>query len=79
MREHADEYRPKINEIPEVLRIRLLSARAFDDSGMMLHADVIDGADLAPTIHRDFEDLQTDYIHLHNAKPGCFAARVDRA
>jgi hypothetical protein len=79
VREHATEYQPKIDEIPEVLRIRLLSVRAFDDSGMMVNADVVDGVELAPVIHRYFEDLRTEYIHLHNAKPGCFAARVDRA
>jgi hypothetical protein len=22
---------------------------------------------------------QVEYLHVHNARPGCFAARVDRA
>jgi Protein of unknown function (DUF1203) len=79
VREHATEYQPKIDEIPEVLQIRLLSVRAFDNSGMMVNADVVDGVELASVIHRYFEDQRTEYIHLHNAKPGCFAARVDRA
>ena len=36
------------NEIPETLRIRLLSVRAFDARDMMVDADVVGGQDLAP-------------------------------
>ena len=79
VREHAREYRPQIDQIPEVLQLRLLSVRAFDPRGMMLNADVVEGARLAPMIDQFFEDARTAYIHLHNAKPGCYAARVDRA
>ena len=28
---------------------------------------------------RMLEPAEIAYLHLHNAKPGCFAARVDRA
>jgi len=77
--EQAQEYRPSVNEIPEVLARRLLSVRAFDASGMMLDADVVEGADLAQSIERCLRGPQVEYLHLHNAKPGCFAARVDCA
>ena len=65
-------------EVPEQLAIRLLSVRAFDAAGMMTDADVVEGCDLAPLIDRFFADPAVDYLHVHNAKRGCFAARVDR-
>jgi len=67
------------NVVPEVLARRLLSVRSFDDAGMMRDADVVDGSALEPLIARMFEDERTAYLHVHNAKRGCFAARVDRA
>lgn len=78
VREGAKQAQPKAGEIPEVLRRRLLSVRAFDDAGMMLNADVVDGRELEQTIHLMFRDARVSYLHLHNAKPGCYAARVDR-
>ena len=77
--EHAEEARVAVNEVPEVLRRRLLSLRAFDKQGMMLDADVADGRDIEPLIERMLELRDVEYLHVHNAKPGCFAARVDRA
>jgi len=67
------------NVVPEVLARRLLSVRSFDNAGMMRDADVVDGGALEPLIARMFEDEHTAYLHVHNAKRGCFAARVDRA
>ena len=66
-------------EIPEQLRKRLLSVRAFDARGMMVDADVTDGTALEPVIDRFFGDESVAYLHLHYARPGCYAARVDRA
>ena len=68
-----------IDEVPEVLACRLLSLRGFDDAGMMQSAEVVDGAMLAPAILRAFADPQVAYLHAHNAGPGCYAARIDRA
>jgi len=68
-----------VGEIPEQLRKRLLSARAFDESGMLREADVTEGRDLEALIDRFFADKTVAYIHLHYARPGCYAARVDRA
>jgi len=65
--------------VPEMLRTRLLSIRAFDDAGMMMSADVIEGANLEHVIAAQFDNQATHYLHIHFAKPGCFAARVDRA
>ena len=78
VREYAEEHTPDVNEVPEVLRSRLLSVRAFDAAGMMMDADVVAGEILAPVINRQLGHLAVAYLHLHNAKPGCFAARVVR-
>lgn len=64
--------------IPEQLRSRLLSVRAFDAEGMMIDAEVLDGAGLEAEIARMFADPHAAYLHVHNARRGCFAARVDR-
>jgi len=67
------------DEVPAMLRSRLLSLRAFDRSGMMVDADVADGHAVEPVIERMLGNADADYIHVHLAKPGCYAARVDRA
>jgi Protein of unknown function (DUF1203) len=79
VREYAAEYRPEVNEIPEVLGCRLLSVRAFDGSGMMVDADVVAGVVAARVIEHQFANPAVAYLHLHNAKPGCYAAQVVRA
>ncbi|MCJ8156818.1 DUF1203 domain-containing protein [Sphingomonas sp. LaA6.9] len=79
VREGAHEAARYENAVPRQLAVRLLSVRAFDARDMMVDADVVDGADLEPLIARMFGDPAVSYIHVHNAKRGCFAARVDRA
>jgi hypothetical protein len=68
-----------VGAVPEQLKKRLLSVRAFDQAGMMVDADVTDGTALEPVIGRFFADQAVAYLHLHYARPGCYAARVDRA
>jgi hypothetical protein len=75
----ADRARPAPNEVPAVLRSRLLAVRAFDAAGMLIDADVCDGAALEPVVARMFAPTHAEYLHVHFAKPGCYAARIDRA
>jgi hypothetical protein len=79
VRENAAEARLEVDEIPEVLRTRLLSLRSCCDGGVMFYAHVVQGRDLATAIERMLESHNAQYLHVHNAKPGCFAARVERA
>lgn len=79
VREGATVAYDRIDEIPEVLLRRLLSVRAFDANAMMVAADVIDGARLRDWIASTFDNGAVAFIDVHNAKPGCFAARVRRA
>ena len=67
-----------VNEIPEMLRSRLLSIRAYDRTAMMIAAEVAEGRELAARISRFFDDPRVEYLHLHNARPGCFNCRVER-
>ena len=79
VREGAADAAPDVNEVPESLRIRMLSVRGFDASGMMIDADLVKGARLETLIDTLFDDDRIDYLHVHYAKPGCYAGRVDRA
>ena len=79
VREHSVEKVPAVNEVPAVLATRLLSARAFDAAGMMIDADVCAGVDVAALISRYLDDARAACVHLHNARPGCYAARALRA
>ncbi len=65
--------------VPEQLRRRVLAARAFDGEGMTVAVELVEGVKLQGVIARFFADPRTDYIHLHYAAAGCYAARVDRA
>ena len=67
------------DHLPAVMRKRLLSLRGFSADGAMIDADVVDGAGAEPVIARFFTDDAIAYIHAHYAKPGCYAARIDRA
>ena len=67
-----------INEVPEQLRIRTLAVRAFDNLGMMIGWELVDGKDLEAAIERLLANPQSSYLHIHYAAPGCYAARVER-
>jgi hypothetical protein len=64
--------------IPEYVARRLISVRAYDAGNCMIEAEVCPGTELAPVIPRMFADPRIAYIHLHNAKQGCFSCAVHR-
>jgi len=78
IREWASQALPEKNEIPKMFRHRLLSLRAFDVAGSMIDADIIDGEHLESLIERMLANRTTEYLHIHNAKPGCYAAVAER-
>jgi hypothetical protein len=79
IRSGAERARIAPNAVPAVLSRRLLSVRAYDADSMMIDADVVEGVDLAPMLDALFTRDDVAFIHLHNARPGCFAASVTRA
>ncbi len=78
IRENAMQARFSVNEVPEVIRSRIVSLRFFDHNHMMVDADVVPGDMVAAKLAVAFEDSGIAYAHIHNAKPGCFAASVQR-
>ena len=79
VRENAFTAHPKVNEIPEMIKCRLLSVRAYDSGAMLLNSEIVDGKNLEEYIDKIFADRRVKYLHLHNARPGCFNCRVERA
>jgi len=74
VREKASQALPEINEIPKMFLNRLLSLRTFDMSGMMIDADVICGKQLKNAIKRMLIEKPAKFLHIHNAKTGCYLA-----
>ncbi|NJM83582.1 MAG: DUF1203 domain-containing protein [Tabrizicola sp.] len=79
VRENAQQVHLAVNEVPQVIRSRLISLRFFDQDHMMLDAEVVAGDRVATEIARAFENDEIAYAHIHYAKPGCFAATAHRA
>jgi hypothetical protein len=77
VRESALQARPGTGEVPELLRRRLLSLRAYDGAGMMRGAEVVQGTGIEAAIERLFGMAPVDYIHVHYALPGCYACRIE--
>jgi hypothetical protein len=68
-----------VNELPSYLTLRPLSVRAYDAADEMVEADVVDGATAEPLIQRYLARADVAYLHIHFARRGCYACRVDRA
>ena len=64
--------------IPDQQRRRLLSVRAYDATDTIVDAEVASGTELETLIGRFFADPRVAYLHVHNARRGCYACRVDR-
>jgi hypothetical protein len=79
VRKGVRQARPAVGEIPEQLRSRMLSLRAFDDQAMIVGADLVEGEKLGPALEALLADPAAAYVHIHYAKYGCYAARADRA
>ena len=78
-REAARQALLGVNEVPGSVRSRLLSVRGYDREGILVGADVTEGRMLEASVSRLFSDERVDYLHLHNARAGCYSCRVDRA
>jgi hypothetical protein len=65
-------------EVPPYVTRRLISVRAYDAAAMMVDASVCEGADVAAELDRLFGEAAVQYVHLHNARRGCFSCAVER-
>jgi len=68
-----------VDAVPEQLRRRTLAVRGFDADGMMRGCEIVEGIWLEEAIDRRFADRAVQYLHVHFAAPGCYAARIERA
>jgi hypothetical protein len=78
VRERARRARLAVSEVPASVRGRLLSIRAYDAAGVMVDAEVAEGTEVELQVARFFSDPRVAYLHVHNARPGCYSCRVDR-
>ncbi len=79
VRKAAVEVRIATGVVPDYVRIRLISVRAYDSTHLMTDAIICAGTDTASAIQRMFSSKEVAYIHLHNANRGCFSCAVNRA
>jgi hypothetical protein len=79
VRREVARAQPAPGEVPDYVRQRLISLRAYDADHLMQAADVVPGEEVAAQLQRLFDDPGIVYVHLHNARPGCFSCLVRRA
>jgi hypothetical protein len=79
VREGAERAFDAVDEIPNVLRVRPISLRAFDGGHFLVDAVLAEGQALEAEIGRLLARREVGYIHAHYARPGCYAARIERA
>jgi hypothetical protein len=75
----GEETYDAVGQVPDQLRRRTLAVRGFDAKGMMNGWEIVEGIWLEEAIERQFADSSAQYLHVHFAAPGCYAARVERA
>jgi hypothetical protein len=64
--------------VPDYVRTRLISVRAYDQAHSMSDALVCEGTGVRAAILAMFACEDVAYIHLHNANRGCFSCTVLR-
>lgn len=79
VRRGVRESRRIVGELPPYLTRRPLSVRAYDGADDIVDADIIDGGNAESLIERYLARDDTAYLHIHFARRGCYACRVDRA
>lgn len=76
VREGAKQASLKAGEVPQSFKVRPISLRAFNTEHDMLDPQLAQGEEVAEMIEQLLAGDGVSYLHLHYAKPGCFAASV---
>lgn len=76
--EHARQAYDRCDVVPEAMRSRMLSLRAFGPDHFMVDAALVAGLQAEAGIIQLLANPAVDYIHAHYATRGCYAARIDR-
>lgn len=67
------------DRVPPTQLGRLMSLRAYDEKDMLVAAEVVRGHEFESAVSGMLADEKAKYVHVYNAKPGCFALTVVRA
>jgi hypothetical protein len=78
VRRHARRRVLAPGEVPPSVSRRLISLRAYDAADMMVAASVCEGTAVAGALERTLSDPGVAYVHLHNARQGCFSCEARR-
>lgn len=66
-------------EMPEQQKRRPMTLQGYDASHMMVNSGSAEGgAEVERVCMEMLGDERVDYLHLHNAKSGCFSVGVER-
>ena len=76
--EETDDPRVLVGCVPDVLARRLLSVRGYDAKSRIHLSEVCDGKALGAQIETLFGIDEIAFLHVHYARNGCYAARVER-
>ena len=79
VRRHAQPRTLAVGEVPPYVSARQISLRGYSARHLMVDAQVCEGTEVAEQIQRMFDDPKIAYLHLHNARPGCYSCRAERA
>ena len=75
----GDQTYDEVNQVPDQLRNRMLAVRSFDANAMMVANQLVDGNEIEPVLEKLLAPSNVDYLHIHYAAAGCYAAKVQRA
>ena len=67
-----------VNELPDHLEHRLLSLRGYNREAMLVDARTVKGDLLEMTLQSMLDQMELEYVQIHNSAQGCFHCQVNR-
>ena len=78
VRRNAEKAAEFVDRLPPVLRARPIALRGYTGEGALHRAELSLEDDVDAAVRDLLKDEDISYIDAHNAKHGCFAARIER-
>jgi hypothetical protein len=73
VRRGALQRRLQPGKVPPYVSQRQISLRAYNGEDLIIAAEVVEGPEVSTHLRAMFADPSVKYVHLHNAKRGCFS------
>jgi Protein of unknown function (DUF1203) len=70
---------PRLNRIPDIVRIRTVAIRGYTSEHEIARADIAEGAEAEQLIESLLAEPAIAYLHARTARYGCYLCRIDRA